>query len=1002
MGRIFEKAADYTDFSNKTFGDALQAAKAHTPDLTWQELAQFNWATKEGREVNRQLVERIGCKTVDDADPAKTAFDTDRGPGGAPTIALPKLVKVALEGGKTHTVKLKQKRPAPAIGITKLTRWFLPEKEACTIQYGLEGIQQRAEFVDLEVHAQHYFQADKGGGLTPSKTRAEEGSTDFFSKPKLFSVTTPKAPPDLQDFNTWKGESEATEGVLKKDSSAVYINYQCAPYTVQFRFYKNTADAKAKLVLDCFCPKWQRPASKGATPLIDPASLVAKWKITGDNGKLKQGQLILWDKDDKEVLRIGLSGSQVTGCTFDFAPKWKALFDRKLMPYRLQVQAHSDDTVDEGLALAVMHTQVKAFLYDEIQCVAFNIKPGTTGTTPNKYLGVDDPVADIKKRCEITIAAMKQASTMAVEKAENVLKLFMAPEFYFRGQRGAYPFDQIDSIPTQLLVEAQKFEYADWLFVYGTAIGALEHQEGMAPIQHGAAPYDMNEHPVTLSSVADDPGTWIVAGCPDSKVQQRLFDKMEASLAAGVKWQVRQDTIDLVQESGKDDRWNITLDTAPVEVTAFEKSTGKVTLKTRKVFDRAAANKPVFLLEPVAWVTKKEEKTGKTVITVRSAIAGRIPAGEVRWKAIQGGVNGEIASTNKLSNGVYELTCTANPAFVVGPVSFEEPVTAEVMNVAMIQKGWPANYPCKRELKRAVVYKEYVSAIDFLSTYFGKHSEFHEITGLKRLIDINGKTDVRVLPTSGSIDVMGASPNPIGGTDSWTDPQGEKHIIGSEINKSGEGGGSVITVDGITFGVEVCLDHAKNKLSKFYNGKAASGDPKVQVQLIPSWGMSIGGGDICTVDRGLIFNVDGARCDSMLRLKDGTTYSCDTHGSRTGTSAVKCGEFGPVKEMYVCKTCHAVKSSSPGKCTTHTTEDLVHMRQCWKCNNFWEVGAGNCTCTLNDGRTKCQKNLQPIGPGIAATSGKTPVPEANAPTYYQEPGHLLLYPKQKIPDPEYV
>jgi hypothetical protein len=86
----------------------------------------------------------------------------------------------------------------------------------------------------------------------------------------------------------------------------------------------------------------------------------------------------------------------------------------------------------------------------------------------------------------------------------------------------------------------------------------------------------------------------------------------------------------------------------------------------------------------------------------------------------------------------------------------------------------------------------------------------------------------------------------------------------SEVNTSGVGGGSVFTIDRIAFGLEVCMDHGMgSRLQRYYTGsggpgtpKAKSGEPKVQVQLIPAGGMSIQAGNICTVVDGLVFNVD--------------------------------------------------------------------------------------------------------------------------------------------------
>lgn len=67
-------------------------------------------------------------------------------------------------------------------------------------------------------------------------------------------------------------------------------------------------------------------------------------------------------------------------------------------------------------------------------------------------------------------------------------------------------------------------------------------------------------------------------------------------------------------------------------------------------------------------------------------------------------------------------------------------------------------------------------------------------------------------------------------------------------------GGCVFTVDGVTIGLEVCLDHAATKASNTSGRLAHSGN--IQIQLIPSAGMTIGA--LRTVQGGIVFNVDGA------------------------------------------------------------------------------------------------------------------------------------------------
>src|SRR6185369_6324461 len=133
--------------------------------------------------------------------------------------------------------------------------------------------------------------------------------------------------------------------------------------------------------------------------------------------------------------------------------------------------------------------------------------------------------------------------------------------------------------------------------------------------------------------------------------------------------------------------------------------------------------------------------------------------------------------------------------------------------------------------------------------------------------------------------------------------------------KSGIGGGSVFTMDGITFGLEVCLDHMENRLAEFYKvGVAAVGDPKVQIQLIPSWGMLIGKGElVCVEDAvkpGLTFNVDGSRWGSDARARDGT-YSCDDHPAQNAAVAGPCPQL---MSYFLCPTCNEYRGETAGFC----------------------------------------------------------------------------------------
>jgi len=411
--------------------------------------------------------------------------------------------------------------------------------------------------------------------------------------------------------------------------------------------------------------------------------------------------------------------------------------------------------------------------YSKVQFIAFNIRPGQVRTNPcpvigcacpqfdphpknlhfckgcnhdhvsqKKYLGDTEATKDIKIRCAIMKKAIETAfhdanllkakvrrcSWNVFSKKEPVLKIFMAPEFYFRGSEGGYPVENVSQIMETMREETQYKAYKDWLFVFGTAIGYQKHEE-------------------TLSKILK-----------------------------------------------KKDNFNIEIDTVARTIVEDCEVRGRKTGVSRKV--------------------KKAEKKTKPDSTY------------------------------------YEIELKAGGYFEQGElieIGWPNDRETEVFNIALIQKGGPSSSkPPSREgakervtdpNRELIVYKEHVSGIDYLpGSVKGKYL-------------IHGE-DRRILET-------------------------EKSGESSEISKSGLGGGSVFTVDNITFGVEVCLDHACNRLKNYYDYHANKSDQKVQIHLIPSWGMSIVGGKICCVDKGLVFNVDGSRSDSEVRImKDHKEYCC--------------------------------------------------------------------------------------------------------------------------------
>jgi hypothetical protein len=600
-------------------------------------------------------------------------------------------------------------------------------------------------------------------------------------------------------------------------------------------------------------------------------------------------------------------------------------------------------------------------------------------------------------------AAVKAAAAKVgeVKQEADVLKVFMAPEFYFRGHAGAYPVEKLSEIVPKLREETDKIDYVDWLFVFGTAIGYEKHEEAGAAKVHGEAP-----HRVHVVSV--DSATEITAKVWTIPLPNWPFTQDAARTA-----------ITAVAEAGEDD----------------ESWTYKITLKSTAGL---TAGKDASMIEPQGMILHVDG--GGHWLQVRSPGCERIPSTSVGgqfWKAKQDGTESSIIKVQSAALDTWWIAVQSNAGFVEGPITLIEPKATEVFNVAQVQKGWPAPHMGDGSLRAALVYKERVSPIDFTRD---TNLAWHETTGQNRRILIHGDADTPVMPTEGSVDLAGSNQNVrVSGT-----------AVGSEINKSGVGGGTVVTIDGITFGIEVCLDHAVDRLHSFYHGASKftePGDPLPQVHLIPSWGMTIGGGHIvCPEPKGLVFNVDGSRCDSVARVYDGK-FSCDDHWSQSSSKddpcpevvdyywcepcksidkkAGKCGacagdkekiyKCGGPKEYFDCKTCGRVsaKRCAHGK-------KCVAVGVCQRCGGNWRASKSpKCACpkaapvpcgqfysdkckVKGHADKKCNKLMQRIGTSIGASGAASDVAGSDDKKYFAKKGTVLVYPEKDLAPPDVV
>lgn len=145
-------------------------------------------------------------------------------------------------------------------------------------------------------------------------------------------------------------------------------------------------------------------------------------------------------------------------------------------------------------------------------------------------------------------------------------------------------------------------------------------------------------------------------------------------------------------------------------------------------------------------------------------------------------------------------------------------------NFAVIQKGGEDT-----DANAYLIQKEFPSWIDYRRPDLRTHWESPNPTPADRQVDVRGLI-AEAIPSEGS------------------------RLPGSVASSKYDDermGGSVFTMDGITFGVEVCLDHLLGRL------KASTGPKNIQIQLIPSCGV-VPKPDPTKFVAPIVFNVDGS------------------------------------------------------------------------------------------------------------------------------------------------
>lgn len=116
-------------------------------------------------------------------------------------------------------------------------------------------------------------------------------------------------------------------------------------------------------------------------------------------------------------------------------------------------------------------------MFTKVQFIGHAINTGCKRLSNGEYdyVGMDVHMDDMRERIKLVQAALKLAkgNGKVQQSQKEVLKVFVLPEFFFRGKVGAYLLGTPETVA--LVEELQKAvkdaDWANWFFVFGTALG---------------------------------------------------------------------------------------------------------------------------------------------------------------------------------------------------------------------------------------------------------------------------------------------------------------------------------------------------------------------------------------------------------------------------------------------------------------------------------------------------------------------------------------------------
>jgi hypothetical protein len=380
MGEIGYRLAKAAKYSVVRGENLDEIAKRH--GITAAYLAKCNIGSTHPETICRWLFEIVGTNDLPPQNVwALFPFDGQEKTRGRGELVIPKQwlgTNLAMDKLNEHVFVVESVKPPPVAKIIKLDKWFIPgdpkaaakdRGELCAIEHVLFDSDERIETVDVEVYGSNYCKRLKDNEWKP-KTDGRVGFPDLktFEGPvplyktsyePLYGISGP-----FTDVDSWDGHVTDKTGVLAAHPTRGkrYINVVFSPYTLAIRAFKAEEDNKALIELKDFWPHWE---GENRSKAPQRSTLKIKYKISGCT-RLKHGQLIIWNRTDEPIFRMALPGTKLTQGDQEIVWDGNDLdgfaIKEEDAPFRVQIQAHTDEKDEKGVALAAMQTEVRLFV----------------------------------------------------------------------------------------------------------------------------------------------------------------------------------------------------------------------------------------------------------------------------------------------------------------------------------------------------------------------------------------------------------------------------------------------------------------------------------------------------------------------------------------------------------------------------------------------------------------------------------------------------------------